>query len=213
MILAVGVGPGSPEYVTVRGRNEVASADIVAGFKPALDAVRDCLKGEVIEIKTHTGEEEYLKRFAENSGEKKCVFCFVGDPNFSASELLEKIAVYGEVEIVPGISSAQVAAGKAGIAFENSIFISFHKGASFDEIKKELLKNVIEGSRNIILLPRPFDFMPEEIAGYLMENGADPDAGVIIFQNLTLENETEIRTTLGEVRGNFSDLCVMIIRK
>ncbi len=212
MILAIGVGPGSPEYLTVRARNEVASADIVAGFKPALETVREFAKGEVIEIPAHAGEVEFLKYIAGKSGEKKCVFCFTGDPNFSASELLDKIAIYDEVEIVPGISSVQIAASKAKVAFEDSIFISFHKGGSLEEIKRELL-NRAKGNRNIILLPRPYDFMPEEIAGYLMQNGVSPDTEVIIYQNLTMSNEKESYQSLKEIKGKFSDLCVMVIKR
>ncbi len=211
MILAIGVGPGSPEYLTIRAKNEVASADMVAGFKPALDVVREHINGEVIEIPAHVGEAEFLKYIAGKSAEKKCVFCFTGDPNFSASELLDKMAIYDEVEIVPGISSVQIAAGKAGIAFEESIFISFHKGGSLEEMQKELLYR-IKGNRNIILLPRPYDFMPEEIAGYLMQNGVRPDTEVIIYQNLTLRDEKESQLSLKNIRGEFSDLCIMVIK-
>ncbi|MFC2070175.1 precorrin-6y C5,15-methyltransferase (decarboxylating) subunit CbiE [Chloroflexota bacterium] len=212
MILAIGVGPGSPEYVTIRAKNEVASADIVAGFRPALEAVREYAKGKVIEIPSHSGEEEFLKYIAGKSGEKKCVFCFVGDPNFSASELLDKISVYDEVEIVPSISSVQIAASKAKVAFEDSIFISFHKGDPLDEIKQELLTRARE-NRNIILLPRPYDFMPEEIAGYLMQNGVSPDTEVNIYENLTLSNEKESYMSLKEIMGKFSDLCVMVMER
>ncbi|MFC1900516.1 precorrin-6y C5,15-methyltransferase (decarboxylating) subunit CbiE [Chloroflexota bacterium] len=212
MILAIGAGPGSSEYVTIRAKNEVASADIVAGFRPALDAVREYIRGEIIEIPSHSGEEEFLKYIGEQSRDKKCVFCFTGDPNFSASELLDKIAVYDEVELVPGISSVQVAASKARVAFEDSVFVSFHKGDAFEEIKRELLARVKE-TRNIILLPRPFDFMPEQIAGYLMQNGVSPDTEVIIYQNLTLDNEKEDCMKLKEIKGEFSDLCVMVIKR
>jgi len=212
MILAIGVGPGSPEYVTIRAKNEVASADIVAGFRPALDAVREHIKGELIEIPSHSTEEEFLEYISRKSEDKKCVFCFTGDPNFSASELLDKIAVYDEVEIVPGISSVQIAAGKARIAFEDSIFISFHKGEAFEETKQELLTRA-RGNRNIILLPRPFDFMPEQIAGYLMQNGISPDREVIIYQNLTLSDEKESRMRLKEINGEYSDLCVIVIKR
>ncbi|MFC1921548.1 cobalt-precorrin-7 (C(5))-methyltransferase, partial [Chloroflexota bacterium] len=86
------------------------------------------------------------------------------------------------------------------------------KGDSFDEIKQELLVRVKE-NRDIILLPRPFDFMPGDIAGYLIQNGVNPDTKVVIYQNLTLKNEKETRMTLKEIKGEFSDLCVMLIKR
>jgi cobalt-precorrin-7 (C5)-methyltransferase len=212
MILAIGVGPGSPEYLTIKAKNEIESADIVAGFKPALNAVKEFAKGEVIEIPSHAGEEEFLKYVADKSGDKKCVFCFTGDPNFSASELLDKIAHYDEVEILPGISSVQVAASKAKVAFEDSVFISFHKGGSMERGKRDLLNGIKEG-KNIILLPRPYDFMPKEIAEYLMQNKISPDTKVIIYENLTMQNEKESLKSLKEIQGEFSDLCVMVIKR
>ena len=50
MILAIGVGPGSPEYLTIKAKNEIESADIVAGFKPALNTVKEFVHGEIVEI-------------------------------------------------------------------------------------------------------------------------------------------------------------------
>lgn len=211
MIFAIGVGPGSPEYLTIKAKNEVESADIVVGFKPALNTVKEFAKGEVIEIPSHAREAEFLKYVADKSGDKKCVFCFTGDPNFSASQLLDKIALYDEVEILPGISSAQVAASKAKVAFEDSLFISFHKGGSIEREKGGLLSGLKE-SKNIILFPRPYDFMPKEIAEYLMQNGVSPDTEVIIYENLTM-NEKESLKSLKEIQGEFSDLCVMVIKR
>jgi len=211
MILAIGVGPGSPEYLTIKAKNEVKSADLVVGFKPALNTVKEFAKGEVIEIPTHTKEDEFLKYVADKLGDKKCVFCFTGDPNFSGSQLLDKLALYDKVEILPGISSAQVAASKAKVAFEDSVFISFHKGGSIERGKRDLLSGIKEG-KNIILFPRPYDFMPKEIAEYLMQNGVSPDTEVIIYENLTM-NEKESLKSLKEIQGEFSDLCVMVIKR
>jgi len=211
MIFAIGVGPGSPEYLTIKAKNEVASADIVVGFKSALNTVKEFAKGEVVEIPSHAREDKFLKYVADKSGGKKCVFCFTGDPNFSESQLLDKLAIYDEVELLPGISSVQVAASKAKVAFEDSVFISFHKGGSIERGKRDLLSGIEEG-KNILLLPRPYDFMPKEIAEYLMQNGVSPDTEVIIYENLTM-NEKESVKSLKEIRGEFSDLCVMVIKQ
>ena len=50
MILVIGVGPGSPEYLTAKAKNAIESADIVAGFKPALNTVKEFVHGEIVEI-------------------------------------------------------------------------------------------------------------------------------------------------------------------
>jgi precorrin-6B methylase 1 len=55
--------------------------------------------------------------------------------------------------------------------------------------------------------------MPEEIAGYLMSNGISPDTGVNIYKNLTLPEEKELRTSLKDIKGTFSDLCIIVIKR
>ena len=211
MIYVIGVGPGSPEYLTLKAKNEIESADIVAGFKPALNTVREFVRGEIVEIPDYARESELLKYVADKSHNKKCVFCCTGDPDFSDSQLLEKIALLTEIEIVPGISSVQVAASKARVAFENSAFISFHKRGSIEGQKREILSRIKE-NKDVILLPRPYDFMPEEIAKYLTGNGISPDTRAIIFENLTMD-EREHHKSLKEIEGEFSDLCIMVISK
>ena len=54
--------------------------------------------------------------------------------------------------------------------------------------------------------------MPKEIAEYLIQNGVSPDTEVIIYENLTM-NEKESLKTLKEIQGEFSDLCVMVIKQ
>jgi len=112
---------------------------------------------------------------------------------------------------LPGVSSVQVAASKARVAFEDSAFISFHKRGSIEGQKRELLSRIKE-EKDIILLPRPYDFMPQDIANYLMENGINPDTRVIIYENLTLD-EREHHKSLKEIEGEFSDLCIMVIKQ
>jgi len=43
-VFAVGVGPGSPNYVTETVRKIVAGADIVVGYKYTLDVIADLIK-------------------------------------------------------------------------------------------------------------------------------------------------------------------------
>src|SRR5208283_5584945 len=103
MILAVGVGPGAPEYLTQKAKQAIQSADIILGFKPSLNTVRGFIREgtEVFESPDHPNEEKYLKYMATKSKSKKCVVLFVGDPNFSGYEFVDKISRFDEVEIVP----------------------------------------------------------------------------------------------------------------
>ena len=144
---------------------------------------------------------------------------FTGDVNFSESEVVDRlIEIFGDVEIIPGISSIQVAASKAKIPLDKSKVITMHVTTSIEEKKLELQKAVVDG-HNIILIPRPWPkdpkkhFMPSEIAFYLKKNGFDTsNIPVHVFESLTNGKEQTFTGSVQELEGKeFSDLSVMVI--
>ena len=128
------------------------------------------------------------------------------------------IEVFGEVEIIPGISSVQVAASKAKIPLDKSKVITMHVTTSIEEKKIELQKAVLDGF-NVILIPRPWPkdpkrhFMPSEVAAYLKKNGFNTsNIPVYVFESLTNGREQTFAGSMQELEGKeFSDLSVMVI--
>ena len=211
----VGVGPGEPDYVTVKAAKLIEGADYVAGFKQALEVVKKLVKGKMLVI-DYANEKETLKILAsEARAGKKCVICCYGDPNFSDKQFVEKIkSTYVDVEVVPGVSSVQVSCAKAGLAMEESVFITFHKSGQINNMKEELLRVVKEGHRNVIILPRPWDFMPKDIAKFLIDNGVAKDPEVTVYENLTLRDERVHVYKLSDLLNTeHSDLSIVIIKK
>ena len=47
----VGVGPGSPDYVTPAARKAVQQADLVIGAKRSLNMLQGDIKGETLPVK------------------------------------------------------------------------------------------------------------------------------------------------------------------
>ena len=87
---------------------------------------------------------------------------FTGDVNFSESEVVDRLVeIFGDVEIIPGISSIQVAASKAKIPLDKSKVITMHVTTSIEEKKLELQKAIVDGY-NIILIPRPWPKDPQK---------------------------------------------------
>lgn len=212
-VYVVGVGPGSPEYVTERARQVIASSDIVIGYKHSLEAIRNMLDGKDVRQITLKTQEQVYNDVAKNLSDKTCSITFTGDPNFSESEIVDRlIEIFGDVEIVPGISSIQVAASKSRVPIDKSVLITFHITGSIEREKEMLIKAVKEG-RNVIMLPRPWDFMPVHIAEFLKENGIDPSKlNVDIYEFLTLSNERVSKSKLSDIENReYSDLCVMVI--
>ncbi len=220
-VYAVGVGPGSPKYVTEIVKEIVQNCDIVIGYKYTLKTIENLIEGkEIYEITMKDQEESYQKILPE-LGDRTLVIPFTGDVNFSESEVADRlIEIFGEVEIIPGISSIQVAASRAKIPLDKSKVITMHVTTQIEDKKLELQKALIDGF-SVILVPRPWPkqpdkhFMPSEIAVYLREHNFDTTKmKVHVFEAITTENETSFVGTVKDLEGKeFSDLSVMVFNQ
>ena len=220
-IYAVGVGPGSPKYVTEIVKEVIQNCDIVIGYKYTLKTIEDLLVGkEIYEITMNNQEETYQKIFLELD-ERSLVIPFTGDVNFSESEVVDRlIEIFGNVDIITGISSIQVAASKARVPLDKSKIITMHITSSIEEKKLELQKALIDGY-SVILIPRPWPkqpdkhFMPSEIAFYLKNNGFKiENIKVHVFEALTTKDETNFVGTVKDLEGKqFSDLSIMVFNQ
>ena len=220
-VYAVGVGPGSPKYVTEIVKEIVQNCDVLIGYKYTLKTIEHLIDGkEIYEITMNDQEKSYQKILPE-LGDRSLVIPFTGDVNFSESEVVDRlIEIFGEVEIVPGISSIQVAASRAKVPLDKSKVITMHVTTPIEDKKLELQKALIDGF-SVVLVPRPWPkqpdkhFMPSEIAIYLRENGFDTNKmKVHVFEAITTENETNFEGTVKELEGReFSDLSVMVFNQ
>ena len=220
-VYAVGVGPGSPNYVTEIVKKIILDSDFVVGYKYTLNTISDLIQNkEVYEI-TMDSQEKIYQKINHELGDRVLVVPFTGDVNFSESEVVDRlIEIFGDVEIIPGISSIQVAASKAKTPLDKSKTITMHITTSIEDIKIEVQKALIDGY-NVILVPRPWPkdpekhFMPSEIAKYLKRNGFDTSKmKVQVFEALTTENETCFDGMVNQLEGKeFSDLSVMVFNQ
>ena len=220
-IYALGVGPGSPKYVTGIVKEIIQNCDVIIGYKYTLKTIEDLIIGkEVYEITMNDQEDSYQKILPE-LGDRTLVIPFTGDVNFSESEVVDRlIEIFDDVEIIPGISSIQVAASRAKVPLDKSKVITMHVTSPIEDKKLELQKALIDGF-SVVLVPRPWPkqpdkhFMPSEIAIYLKENNFETDKmKVHVYEALTTENETSFEGTIKELEGKkFSDLSVMVFNQ
>jgi len=219
-VYAVGVGPGSPDYVTGIIKDVVSKCDVVIGYGYTLKTIEWLLEDkQVIEVTMKNQEDAYQKIASEEN--HTILVPFTGDVNFSESEVVDRlIEVFDEVEIIPGISSTQVAASMAKVPTDKSKVITMHISTSIEEKKLELQKALIDGY-SVVLVPRPWPkvpekhFMPSEIAKYLKKNGFDTSKmKVHVFEAVTTEMETSFEGVVSDLEGKeFSDLCVMVFNQ
>ena len=155
-IYAVGVGPGSPKYVTEIVKEIVQKCHVVIGYKYTLKTIEHLLDGKEVHEVTMNNQEDSYQKILPDLGERTLVIPFTGDVNFSESEVVDRlIEIFGEVEIVPGISSIQVAAAKAQVPLDKSKVITMHVTTPIEEKKLELQKALIDGF-SVVLVPRPW---------------------------------------------------------
>ena len=220
-VFAVGVGPGSPKYVTEIVKEILQNCDIVIGYKYTLKTIEKLIeRKEIYEITMNDQEKSYQKILPE-LGDRTLVIPFTGDVNFSESEVVDRlIEIFGEVEIIPGISSIQVAASRTKVPLDKSKVITMHVTTPIEDKKLELQKALIDGF-SVVLVPRPWPkqpdkhFMPSEIAIYLRENDFDTaKMKVHVFESITNENETNFEGNVKDLEGKeFSDLSVMVFNQ
>ena len=220
-VFAVGVGPGSPDYITETVKKIIVGTDVVVGYEYTLKTISNLVQDKKVHTITMESQEKTYQQIKKDLGNGVLVVPFTGDVNFSESEVVDRlIEVFGDVEIVPGISSIQVAASKAKVPIDKSKVITMHVTTSIEEKKLELQKALIDGY-SVILVPRPWPkdpekhFMPSEIAKYLKQNGFDTsEMKVHVFEALTTENEASFEGMVEQLEGKeFSDLSVMVFNQ
>lgn len=223
-LFVIGVGPGSAAYLTDIAKQAIKKSRYVVGYRYTLSTIEgiiDRSKQQVFEVTMKTQEEVYQDVYKKMKDGEYCTVPFTGDVNFSESEVVDRLLeIFGDdnVEVIPGISSIQVAAAKSRVPTDKALVITFHVTGDIEQKKNDLLEAVRQG-RSVILLPRPWPrdmakhFMQSEIAKFLRENGIDTaKLTAWAFEHLTTDKETAFRGTVADMEGReFSDLSAMVI--
>jgi cobalt-precorrin-7 (C5)-methyltransferase len=211
----VGVGPGSPDYVTPAARKAVQSAQLVIGAQRSLNLFTGDIKGETI-VLTAKNLRNALESAAGSAAKGfEVALLSTGDPGFSG--LLHTVLESGlfnieEINVVPGVSSIQACAAKLAISWDNALLFTFHEGNVTDD-EKQVLDFAVSTGQDIILLPDSKAFSPRGISNYLIKSGAGKDTPVYVCENLTLPEEKIISGTLEEFsKRTFGSLSVMVIK-
>jgi cobalt-precorrin-7 (C5)-methyltransferase len=198
----VGVGPGSPDLVTPAARHAVESAGIVLGWDLDLRPVEDCLEGKKVFLQDVKNYVRATRAAVREAKKRKAVLAIprVGDPCLSSGlkGLLRALKGF-RVEIVPGISSIQLAAALARVNIDESVPISFHSFGDPEE-KKRFMLDCFRHERHLIVLASP-DLTPGPMAEWLIEKGVPPTVPTVVGSFLTLPQQKVVRTQLGRLTG------------
>ena len=195
----VGIGPGDFEYLTYKAVETVKNADIVIGSKRAIDLFDEVNEKIIFNVKNLHGNLEESVDIAKEG--KNVALLSTGDPGFSG--LLKPILEISEekgfprenIEVIPGISSLQLASSRCKIPWDSANIMTFHG--------RENIEDIALPSRKV-----------KDMAQFLIDNGADPNRQVIVCERLSYPDEKIFRGSLEEVsHSEFTYMCVMVILK
>jgi cobalt-precorrin-7 (C5)-methyltransferase len=208
----VGMGPGSPDYITPIAAKAVENAEIVIGAKRALELFKDHINGESLLLTAQNVKEGLKYGVTSAEAGKNVVILSTGDPGFSGllGSLINIAGKGVDADVIPGVSSIQVCAARLRMRWDTADLLSLHADASSE--KKMKLVEAVKDGKTVMLLPDPKSFSPCDIAQFLIEQGIDRETPVSICENLTLENERTVTATLDVIlKQKFDMLCVMAV--
>ncbi len=126
-VVIVGVG-ASQGFLTERAIEEIRRADVIYGSRRAIELAKKYVSGKVVELKSF-GKDVY-RRIEEDGRRRRVVVLSTGDPMVVG--LGKKI----RGEVIPGISSVQLALARLGVDLTEVVVIDGHARDCIDEVKK-----------------------------------------------------------------------------
>lgn len=207
-IYIVGTGPGSEEYLTKKAIKIVENTNIIIGRERTIKLFPH------IDNKIIFNAKNFIKKLEESidlaiKGHDVAILS-TGDPGFSGIlNSVLKIAnkkkyPIENIEVIPGISSIQLAAAKNYLQWDNCNITTFHGREDIKDILK-----IVNNNRTTITLPSK---KVKDMAKFLIDNGISPDREVTVCERLSYDDENIIHTTLKElVNIELTYMCIMIL--
>ncbi len=203
-VYIIGMGDDGPKGLSQTALGIIEKADLLFGGERHLSFFPDFGR-EKIAIKSNLKEvADLIKR---NLGAKKMVVLASGDPNFYgiAKYLMNKLGKEA-FEILPAISSMQLAFARAKESWEDAILVSVH-GRPIEAIIEQ-----VRSSPKIGIFTDD-EHTPGEIAQVLMEYGLK-GYQVFVCEDLGGEDERVTETLLEKLpEMKFPPLNVLILKK
>lgn len=207
-IFIVGIGPGASEYLTKKAIDTVKTSDYTVGSTRAIELFDD------VQNKIDFNVKNLLDKIKEGvqlacDGNTISILS-TGDPGFSGvlNTVLriskEKNFPKENIEVVPGISSLQLAAAKCHIQWDSANVMTFHGRENIEDILP-----IINNGKTTIALPSR---KVKDMAQFLIDNGVDEDRKVVVCERLSYPDENIVESTLKQIaQSEFTYMCIMVI--
>lgn len=203
-IAIVGCGPGSPEHLTEAARRTIRDADVLVGAERLVDAFASKRQERIF---LGADIPQVLKDIADRRETRKVVVLVTGDPGLCslAKPIVERFG-RDACEVLPGISSVQLAFARLGMDWLDARIMDAH-GHLPDVTPPQL-----SGCDKIAILAghRDSPAWMANLAGALRGSHA-----VFVCEDLSLETEQIRRIPPGDLRhiGVSTRTIVLLIRE
>ena len=203
-LIIVGIGPGSPDYLLPAAQRAIAQAEVLVGGKRALSSFARPDQATYVVGSDMAGLVQFLR---QQVAERDVVVMVSGDPGYySLLETLRGQFPPEALQVIPGLSSFQVAFARIGLPWQNARVLSAHgrspEPAALAYTEGAILSFLTDGKNN-----------PARIAAWMLEQGWPEQSSAWLCRDLSYENETILSLPLADVlqvRG--FDSCVMVVK-
>jgi len=187
-IIVVGIGPGDSSYLLPKAQNYIENARILVGGRRAL---ADYSNGRARECAVGADIPGVLDFIQSSLTEDDVVVMVSGDPGYySLLDALRRTFPIDRIEVVPGISSLQLAFARLALPWHDARLLSFHGReplpAELTYAKSAILGMLTDGKNN-----------SQTIAARLIQHGWHDADRMYICTRLSYEDECVKETTLG----------------
>jgi len=216
-VYIVGVGPGDPEYLTLKGYKAIKDSSVVAGWKSVLERFWPILEGKRTVVLTYKIESETLEEIIEIGKTENVAILDHGDPSVSDWQFVEKIRNIAtskgvKVNIISGVSSLNIALSRLGLDINFIGFVTLHVRGDISKSLNDLL-NILKMGRVAVVIPEPYKDGPQKVAKFLYDNNLN--CRIVVFEKLSYDDERRrdydnLISLLNE-NNEFGDLTIMAI--
>lgn len=213
-VFFVGAGPGAPDLITVRGRDLVASADLVI-YADSLVDPRTCdyarPDAEIVGSSSLTLEEIMERVLIAARDGKTVVRLHSGDPAIYGAihEQIVKLDDAGvSWTLVPGVSSAFAAAAELGVELTvpevaQSVIMTRISGRASSVPERESLRAMASHRTSLVIFLSVNHI--GRVVGELMEGGYGDKTPVAVLHRVTWPDQGILRGTLSDIAGKVRD--------
>jgi|GEM_PF-275733 cobalt-precorrin-7 (C5)-methyltransferase len=215
-LYVIGVGPGDPSYLTLRGERLLKECKVVGGWGSVLDRFSPYLESKELVRLSYGDEDEKIQRLVNACKFTNGVFLNHGDPSVSDYQLMAKLraasqAAGVEMELVPGVSSVNASLALLGVDLASLVFLTMHVRAEREELLRQL-DVMWNCGRSLLIIPPPDPDGIIQVAERLQKLGYTDD--VWIGERITFQDQRLVKTTVKAVledRPRFGDLTIMFV--